>query len=133
MAQRNRIGVPMAECDVCGKDAGLKKAEIDGVILSVCDDCARLGKAVYQPRPVMLPKRREPLDLPGEEKELAEDFAARIRKAREQRSLTQDDAAKAIGISHLILKRVENGFRPDDATISKIQRFYGINVYVRNG
>jgi putative transcription factor len=110
------------------------RAEIDGVVLDVCDDCAKLGKEVYQPRAVALqnrgisrPPRPESIE---DEREIVHDFSARIRHAREKLNLTQDEAAMKIGISHQIYKRVEAGsLKPDEATAKKIQRFYSIELY----
>jgi putative transcription factor len=123
----------MAECEVCGKESAGKRAEIDGVILSVCDDCAKLGKEVCQPRKVFIPSspasrapRPESIE---DEKELSSDFSARTRHAREKANLTQDEAAMKMGISHQIYKRIESGFKPDEATARKIERFYGISLY----
>lgn len=126
----------MAECEVCGKNISVaKRAEIDGVILEVCEDCTKLGKEIYETRKVFIPARsvsRAPRpDSIEDAKELASDFSARIRKARERMNLTQDEAAQKIGISHLIYKRIEGGFKPDEQTARKIERFFGINLYTK--
>lgn len=124
----------MSECEVCGKSVdAAKRAEIDGVILSVCDDCAKLGKQVYQPKSVMIPKSAairgsNPQSIESD-KELAGDFSARIRKAREKMNLTQDEAADKMNISRQIYKRIESGFKPDDSLAKRIQRFYSIELY----
>ena len=128
----------MAECDVCGKDtSGAKKAEIDGVVLSVCEDCAKLGKEVYQPKLVALRPQHSIASAPKAESiesdsELAPDFSSKIRHAREKANLTQDEAALRMGISHQIYKRIESGFKPDDTTAKRIQRFYNIELYNKN-
>ena len=125
----------MAECEVCGKDtSGAKKAEIDGVILSVCEDCAKLGKEVYQPKKVFLQPQHSISSAPRAESiesdsELAQDFSSRIRHARERMNLTQDEAALRMGISHQIYKRIESGFKPDQSTSRKLERFYSIVLY----
>jgi putative transcription factor len=126
----------MAECEVCGKKIPfLKRAEIDGVILDVCEDCAKLGKEVYQPKKVFLPSssasrtpRPESIE---DERELASDFSIKVKKAREKLNLTQDEAAMKMGISALIYKRIENGFKPDEQTAKKIQRFFGVELYLK--
>ncbi|MEE9323921.1 MAG: helix-turn-helix domain-containing protein [Candidatus Aenigmarchaeota archaeon] len=118
----------MAECEVCGRPVSdIKRAEIDGVILEVCDNCVKLGKEMSEPRKVILRKRMvETLEEGGE---LADDFAEKVRKARNSRNLKQDEVAEKIGLSPSLLRRVENGFRPDEKTAMKIQRFYKINLY----
>ncbi len=118
----------MGECEVCGKTvSSLKRAEIDGVILEVCDTCVRLGKEMSEPRTVMI--KRKTIETLEEGEELANDFADKVRKARELRNLKQEEAAEKMGISPSVLRRIENGFRPDEMIVKKIQRFYGINLY----
>jgi len=124
----------MSECEVCGKESAGKRAEIDGVILEVCDNCVKLGKEVYQPRKVFIQPHQGISRAPKpesieSERELASDFSNRIRKARERMNLTQDEAAMKIGISHLIYKRIESGFKPDEQTAKKLERFYNIELY----
>jgi uncharacterized protein (TIGR00270 family) len=121
----------MGECEVCGKTVSyLKRAEIDGVVLEVCDICVELGKELSEPRKVILKKRMKETLEEGEE--LANDFADRVRKARELRNLKQDEAAKKMGVSPSVLRRVENGFKPDENTAKKIQRFYNISLYEKD-
>ena len=118
----------MGECEVCGKAvSGLKRAEIDGVILEVCDNCVKLGNEMSEPGRVVL--KRKTIETLEEGEELVEDFAEKVRKARDLRNLKQDEAAKRIGVSLSILRRIENGFRPDEKTAMKIQRFYNISLY----
>jgi len=119
----------MAECEICGKNVNsVKKAEIDGVLLEVCEECAKLGKEVLQPKPVVL-KKAVVLPQIEEGKELVDDFAQKIRRAREEKGLTQDEAADKIGISRLVYKRIENGLKPDEKSARKIEKFFGIKLY----
>jgi putative transcription factor len=119
----------MAECEICGKNVNsVKKAEIDGVLLEVCEECAKLGKEVLQPKPVVL-KKAVVLPQIEEGKELVDDFAQKIRRAREEKGLTQDEAADKIGISRLVYKRIENGLKPDEKIARKIEKFFGIKLY----
>jgi putative transcription factor len=121
----------MGECEVCGKaDSNLKRADIDGVILEVCDTCVKLGKEMSEPGRVVL--RRKTVETLEEGEELADDFAEKVRKARESRNLKQEEAAEKIGVSPSLLRRVENGFRPDENTAKKIQRFYSISLYKKD-
>ncbi|MEM5871423.1 MAG: helix-turn-helix domain-containing protein [Candidatus Aenigmatarchaeota archaeon] len=124
----------MGECEICGKSVNsTKKAEIDGVILEVCDECAKLGKEVSEPKPVLIKqtvvKESKLKEIDEEEKELVEDFSVKIKKARENLKLTQDEAADKIGISRQIYKRIEGGFKADEEAIRKIEKFFKINLY----
>lgn len=118
----------MGECEVCGRTVSrVKRAEIDGVILEVCDDCVRLGKEMAEPRPVLL--RKKPAETLEEGEDLASDFAERVRRAREKRNLKQEEAAKRMGVSLSVLKRIESGSRMEEKIMKRIQRFYNINLY----
>lgn len=118
----------MTECEVCGKTvSNPKKVNIDGVLLSVCDSCVKLGKDVTQPDPVQLGRKsRESFEEP---QELVADFSQVVRKSREKRGMRQEEAAHRMGISSSLLRRIEGGMKPDENTIKKIQRFYGISLY----
>lgn len=119
----------MGECEVCGKTVShIKRSDIDGVILEVCDNCASLGKEMAEPKKLFVRKRTD-FGALDEEKELVHDFAEKVRKARESRQLSQEEAAGKMGISSSVLKRVESGSKMDDNIMKKIQRFYGINLY----
>lgn len=122
----------MSECEVCGKAvSNPRRIELDGVILDVCDDCMKLGKEIPTERLRAVISRRavKEEEFEREPRELADDFSKRIRDAREERNLKQEEAAGKIGISPSLLRRIEGGLKPDDKTLSKISRFYGIDLY----
>jgi uncharacterized protein (TIGR00270 family) len=120
----------MVECEVCGRIVThTRRSEIDGVVLEVCDDCSGLGEEREEPKKLLIRTRIDYGNIEEDEKELASDFAFRIRRAREQKNLTQDEAAMKMAISQKIYKRIEGGFKPDESTAKKIQKFYSINLY----
>jgi transcriptional regulator with XRE-family HTH domain len=58
----------------------------------------------------------------------------RLKKAREFLELTQDDAARAVGISRPSLSQIENGHRKVDALeLTKFARIYGQSVELLSG
>ena len=40
------FGVIKINCDMCGRDTQLFKADIEGTILNVCGNCSRFGKII---------------------------------------------------------------------------------------
>jgi putative transcription factor len=126
----------MPECDICGKEVEqTRTVNIDGGVFSVCDVCSKLGEEVYS-RPVSVHngfhKESSVEDIGFDEKEVEQDFSARIRAAREKFGLSQEDAAKRIGIHESVLKKMEShGFRPDDHTIKKVEHGLGIRIFKR--
>lgn len=54
---------------------------------------------------------------------------SKLISARKNMGLTQEEAAKAIGISYSMLSKLEGGFRgASDKTKIKIANFYGATV-----
>lgn len=122
----------MSECEVCGKTVSNPiRIELDGVILDVCEECMKLGKEIPREKLRAVISRRtiRKEEFEVEEKEMVSDFSKRIRDAREKRNLKQEEAASKMGISPSVLRRIEGGFKPDEKTLWKIQRFYNINLY----
>ena len=131
-------------CELCGRDVPrLRKVVIEGVILNVCDECAKFGKEIrgneipkevkYIPPEVIRErierkKRRRYRDL-DEEEVLVEDYAERIRHARERLGMTQDELAKKILEKRTVISKIERGeMRPDDELIKKLEKALGIKL-----
>lgn len=122
----------MSECEVCGKTvSNPRRIDLDGVILDVCEECMKLGKEIPREklRAVMSRRIVKEEEFEQEPRELIPDFSKRIRDARDKRKLKQEEAAQKMGISPSLLRRIEGGFKPDEKTLSKISRFYGISLY----
>lgn len=119
-------------CDVCGEEILGKplKVIIEGAILVACPRCARLGKPYVEPprprfsrpppvaRHLPRPTRaasRESFD----ELEVVEDYAARIRKAREKIGLTQEDLATRVKEKLSIIQKIESKKMTPDLRLSR--------------
>ena len=58
---------------------------------------------------------------------MPEPIAVRLRSLREERGLTQKEAAKLANVSHFTLMYLESGQRaPYMPTVTKIARAYGV-------
>jgi putative transcription factor len=127
-------------CEMCGKNVTFcKKVTIEGVHLEVCTECAKFGieakksagepverpKSVISQRLEFRERRSRPRDIyeGSEKEELVEDFAKRIREARERRRMTQKELAMRINERATVLSKVESGsMRPDEKLIGKLQK-----------
>ena len=135
-------------CELCGADVPrLKNVAIDITILSVCRECARFGDEVATPalrRSTMPPiiaqrlearkRRMTPKDVyaQGGELELADDFPARIRQAREARGWKQADLGAKINEKASVIAKLESGgMSPGDALVRKLERELGIKLKER--
>jgi putative transcription factor len=114
----------MAECELCGAKA-TKKTKIDSSILNVCDKCVGFGQEINPPRLVEAKKAVRELDtgLP-----LRRDFNIIVRNARDKRKLTQDELAVKLSEKLSVVKRVEEGWEPSPALISKLEKFFNIKL-----
>ena len=137
-----RYGVFMI-CEMCGNDVTFcKKVTIEGVHLEVCAECAKFGTEARKeapkpegPKPIITQrlevreKRGTPRDIytTQEAADLAEDYAARIRDARQKRGMSQKDLAMRINERVTVLSKIEAGdMRPDEKLIGKLQKELGI-------
>jgi putative transcription factor len=126
-------------CEVCGKNVPrLRKVIIEGAVMNVCDDCARLGvpleekKAIKQTSIHRVPQVKESKkqnDVLDENEVLVDDYGERIRRARESRNLTLEDAAKKLLEKKNVLSKIERGeMKPDKDLIKKLEKFYSIKL-----
>lgn len=134
------------DCEICGKHAGKgKQVLLDGSKLLVCDECASFGKEIAEERPAAAPARQLQgavfAKIPpsfGKEKELdlgleiAPDFGKIVRKAREAKGLTVKELAVKIFERESLLHRIENqGIKPSDAIISKLEKQLGVQLRIK--
>jgi len=130
-------------CEMCGKNVTfLRKVTIEGVLLEVCSECAKFGVESKKeapkeqgPKPIITQrlesreKRGRPRDVLEklERDDIVEDYAQRIRIAREKAGMSQKDLAMKINERVTILSKIESAqMRPDEKTIVKLQRELGI-------
>jgi putative transcription factor len=114
------------QCEVCGRKIIGKqyKAIIEGAIMLVCSECAHYGTRYWEAEMVPKPKtkpippsKQKLLTLPTpspqkaqeEQLELVEDYAKRIRHAREKLGLTHEELGKRLNEKVSLLKKIETG------------------------
>lgn len=115
-------------CDMCGTSAPLFKAMIEGVEMSVCKNCAGFGKVLQQPqsftRPSFQPQRTS---LPQITESIVEEYAVKVKQAREKRKLTQEEFAKMLNEHQSLLQRIEAGKqKPTFELAKKLEKMLGI-------
>ena len=123
----------MPECEICGRTANsMKRIMLEGVVLSACASCAKLGKVVKPKKKKVKIKKKVPLPKMEKEikpKEVVSDFAKIIRERRETMKLMQKDVALKLNLPLSLIKRIESGFRPEDSVLMKLERFYGVSLF----
>jgi len=132
-------------CELCGAEVPRTKlVSIEGTTLSVCPSCVKFGDESHVPlkkRPGVPPdiirrlearKRRmttrDIYTTEGEEV-LAEDFAERIRRARETRGWKQAELGAKINERVSIVAKVESGVMvPPDNLVRKLEKALEIKL-----
>ena len=118
------------ECEICGRQVSdnPKKAKIEGSVMIVCDECAKLGKIQKAPPKPKFRKSNKPKknkttkqnyskDEPKEE--LVEDFNVKIRKARESKNLSREELGQKIYEKVSVINRIESGKMIPDIRLTK--------------
>ncbi|WP_299525391.1 multiprotein bridging factor aMBF1 [uncultured Methanobrevibacter sp.] len=117
------------ECEICGKQVSDNptKAKIEGSVMIVCEECAKLGKIQKAPPKPKFRKSKKPKtkktkqnyskDEPKEE--LVEDFNIKIRKARESKNLSREELGHEIYEKVSVINRIESGKMIPDIRLTK--------------
>jgi putative transcription factor len=119
------------ECEICGRKA--KKifvTEIEGVILRVCEECAKSGRIlnIIEEGKTIKEKQKPNIEF-EEEYELVENYGKLIAEARKRMSLSVEELAKRIGEKESLIRKIEREeIRPSDKIIEKLEKFLKIKL-----
>lgn len=133
----------MAACEMCGREAPLRPAIIEGTRMQVCPSCVKFGVEVAGAKTEVTGRSRitqaieqrqaraQPRDVFQQmDTDLVEDFGKRIREARQRKGLTQEELAQKIAERQSVLSKVEAGTqRPNDELARRLQRELGITLF----
>ena len=137
------IARAMPACEMCGREAPLRQAIVEGTRMVLCGNCVKFGVEVAgqamevtgRSRIVQNLDAREarakPQDIFAQaETEIVEDFGKRIRDARNKKGLTQEELARRLNERQSVLSKVEaGGQRPNDDLARKLERELAITLY----
>lgn len=137
-----------AACEVCGSPlrASPNRVEIDGAVMVVCNNCARLGRQLgpAAPSPVSpispVRMRRGPAQGPPRmappkpvetEYDVDPDYNVMIRQAREKLGLSQEQLGGLLNEKPSVIKMVESKkLKPDMTLTRKLNHELKINLLV---
>jgi putative transcription factor len=137
-------------CEVCGRKIYGKsyRVMIEGAKLTVCGKCAKLGTIILDETKPKTPipsakastrrltlktKSKKPPQVDVESGlELAEDFDAKIRHARQKLGLSHKDLGRKISEKVSVLKKIETGkMTPDNRLATKLEHILKIKLLVQ--
>ncbi|MBS3119722.1 TIGR00270 family protein [Candidatus Woesearchaeota archaeon] len=114
---------------MCGTEAELARAEIEGTILSVCNNCSGFGKVFGMVRPEPIPERKPVIRVEPPVEKVVADFSEQIRKKREELGLTQKDFSRRINQKESLVRKMEShGFEPDLILARHLEKALGLRL-----
>ena len=126
-------------CDLCGAEGQMYKAEIEGTVMTVCEACSKFGKVTHrykthqEIKKEIKQKKIEAIRPKVIEKEtifiITEDYAQKVKQAREKMGLKQKEVAQRIGEKESLIHNIESGkFEPSIKTARKLEKFFKITL-----
>ena len=141
-----------AACEVCGSPlrASPNRVEIDGAVMVVCNNCAKLGKPLGASRPGQtgdggslqeqhsgfkvrgLAPRPAPIALTIESDfEVDPDYYLKVRQAREKMGLSQEQLGSRLNEKPSVIRMVESKkLKPDVTLTRKLMHELKINLLI---
>jgi putative transcription factor len=138
------------QCEMCGETirGAPKLVRVEGAELQVCSKCEKFGTEVQQPRrvipahPAVTVKQGKPVSgapAPSAYRkrdmfdfivgDIVDDYAARIRHAREEKGLSQKDLAMQLKEKEHLIKKIENAeLVPEDDVRKKLEKALSIRL-----
>jgi len=115
---------------MCGSDKNLSNAVIEGVMLTVCENCAKHGRVVKISRIEQKQKKEVKIRTESEiTYEIITDYYSKIKNAREKLGLKQDELALKISEKASELHNLESGkLKPSFNLARKLEKFLNIKL-----
>lgn len=146
----------MPQCEMCGANkASLTTTKVEGAELQLCDSCKDFGTEVRTESQSSTSTKystssskakssgssssssssssggrtRRRRDMFDDMDEIATDYDERIRKAREQKGLSQEDLAKQLNEKASLIRKLERGdVLPSDDVQKKLEKKLAISL-----
>lgn len=118
----------IGECEMTGKrNVELFAVKIEGTIMNVCKECLKYGERVN--RPVSFKTSKRSFSRQEDNRTIVEDYALKIKQAREQKNLKQSQLANTLNIKESLLHKIEsNHLRPSISLAIKLSKYLGIKL-----
>lgn len=130
------------ECEICGKPISDDpiRAKIEGSVMAVCSECAKLGRIQKKPpKPKFQSKKKTKTnnnqpkkqfnrrDEPSDE--LVENYNTIIRQKREAKKWSREELAAKVFEKTSVITRIETGkMVPDNKLIKKIEKTLNVKL-----
>lgn len=135
----------MGACELCGAEGvSTRSATVSQSVVDCCSRCIdSMGLVIQRRAPIIQTKSKPETQVIGkgvagfdimtkDEMELASDFHSRIRGAREEKGLSQEDLARMMNEKVAVVQKAESGSRPPDPILNKFSKSLGISLLVES-
>lgn len=118
---------------MCGAKTKLFRTVIEGTEMNVCRDCSKFGKVIGELKEKETPKKSERAKRDAPDVEIlhviVEDYAQKIKNAREKLGLKQKEFAKKLNEKVSLIHKIETGsFEPNISLARKLEKFLNIDL-----
>ena len=116
------------QCNLCGKYADeLVTSVIEGAEIDVCPGCSKLGKIVKRlvkpSEKVNIQLSRKPVPVEEIIEDIVDDYASKIKNARESRGLKQEELARKLAEKSTLIHKIESGhMKPSIEFAKKLEK-----------
>lgn len=131
-------------CEVCGRKiySDPFRAVIEGAKLTVCNECAKHGKIIYEEaaanqKPARKPfvpitvKKKVAKATVDTTREIVEGYDSKIRRAREKLGLSHEELGKKINEKASVISKIETGkMTPNNQLVTKLEHMLKIKLLV---
>lgn len=117
-------------CDMCGNKGELAKADVEGVIMELCNNCKKYGEVLRQPRNFVSHNHNKKRNSEPEIKKMVvNNYSEIIRKKREQLGLKQKEFAMFLKEKESTIHNLESGkLSPSLDLASKLEKKLNIKL-----
>jgi len=118
------------QCNMCGTETRLLKAEIEGCEMNVCSKCARFGKIISR-KPIVEQKKVKYAKMERAPKMeiIVANFSTIIKRKRERIGLKQAELAKKLAERESLVHKLETGnFVPGVKLARKIEKILRVKL-----
>jgi len=123
------------QCDLCGRESKLVDAIIEGSLVSVCNLCIKYGKIITLEKTHIKEEKFVKVKLKSIQKDnetieiIVQDYAEKIKNARENLNLKQIELARLIAERESTIHNIESGhLKPSIETTKKLEQFLKIKL-----
>jgi putative transcription factor len=121
----------MSNCDLCGVKPSKFDAEIEGVMMHVCEDCARFGKIKIKTNVNIVIKEARKQEIQEPLYTFISGYGAIVKNAREKLNLKQDEMAKRLNERESTLHQIESEhLKPSVALAQKLE--HALHIHIMN-